>query len=78
MAKFVSKNNFFEFDSKTKQQISGTAIGTTFSPRYACIFMDKVETEFLDKELLKPWVWLRHIDGIFLCELMVKKVCKNF
>ena len=77
MAKFVSKNTFFEFDSKTKQQISGTAIGTKFSPHYACIFMDKVETEFLDKELLKPWVWLRYIDGIFLCGLMVKKVCKN-
>ena len=26
--------------------------------------MDKVETEFLHKELLKPWVWLRYIDGI--------------
>ena len=27
--------------------------------------MDKVETEFLDKKLLKPWVWLRYIDDIF-------------
>ena len=65
MATFVLKNNFFEFNSKTKQQISGTAIGTNFTPPYACIFMDKVETEFLDKELLKPWVWLRYIDDIF-------------
>ena len=29
---------------KAKQQISGTAIGSKFAPRYACIFMDKVET----------------------------------
>ena len=58
MAKFVSKNNFFEFNSKTKQQISGTAIGTEFALPYVCIFMDKAETEFLDKEFLKPWVWL--------------------
>ena len=28
MAEFVLKNNFFEFDSKVKQQISGTATGT--------------------------------------------------
>ena len=56
---------YFEFNSKTKQQISGTAIGTKFAPPYACIFMDKVQTEFLDKELLKPWVWLKYIDGIF-------------
>ena len=65
MAKFVLKNNFFEFNSKIKQQISGTAIGTKFAPPYACIFMDKLETDFLDKENLKPWVWLRYIDDIF-------------
>ena len=27
-AEFLLKNNFFEFDSKVKQQTSGTAIGT--------------------------------------------------
>ena len=32
MAKFVLKNNYFEFNSKVKQQISGTAIGTKFAP----------------------------------------------
>ena len=65
MAKFVLKNNFFEFNSKPKQQISGTTIGTKLAPSYACIFMDQVETEFLAKEFLKPWVWLRYIDDIF-------------
>lgn len=65
LAKFVLKNNFFEFDSKVKQQISGTAIGTKFAPPYACIFMDRVETDFLETEILKPWVWLRYIDDIF-------------
>ena len=49
MAKFVLKNNFFECNSKPKQQISGTAIGTKLAPSYACIFMNKAETEFLDK-----------------------------
>ena len=48
MAEFVLKNNYFEFDSKIKKQISGTAIGTKFAPPYACIFMDKVEREFLE------------------------------
>ena len=65
MAKFVLKNNFFEFDSKIKQQISGTAIGTKFAPPYACIFMDKFEADFLTTQNLKPWVWLRYIDDIF-------------
>ena len=56
MAEFVLKNNYFEFDSKIKKQISGTAIGTKFAPPYACIFMDKVEREFLEAEDIKPWV----------------------
>ena len=59
------KNNFFEFNSKTEEQISGTAIGTKFAPIYACNFMDKEETKFLDKGLLKPCVWLRYFNGIF-------------
>ena len=32
MAAFVLKNNYFEFESKVKKQISGTALGTKFSP----------------------------------------------
>ena len=40
MAEFVLKNNYFEFDSKVKKQISGTVIGTKFAPSYACVFMD--------------------------------------
>ena len=65
MARFVLKNNLFEFDSKIKQQISGTAIGTKFAAPYACIFMDKFETDELTTQNLKPWVWLRYTDDIF-------------
>ena len=65
MAEFVLKNNYFEFDTKVHQQISGTAIGTKFAPPYACIFMDKVENEFLETQTIKPLVWLRYIDDIF-------------
>ena len=65
MAKFVLKNNFFEFNSKIKQQVSDTAIGTKFAPPCACIFMDKFETDFLAAQVFKPRVWLRYIDDIF-------------
>ena len=64
MADFVLKNNYFEFDSCIKQQISGTAIETKFAP-YPCIFMDKVEGAFLESENTKPWVWMRYINDIF-------------
>ena len=32
MAEFILKNNYFEFNSIVKHQISGTAIGTKFAP----------------------------------------------
>ena len=65
MAKFVLKNSYFEFKGKVKQQISGTAIGTKFAPPYACIFMDEVETSFLETQEIKPLVWFRYIDDVF-------------
>ena len=37
MAEFVLKNNYFEFDSNVKHQISGTAIGTKFAP--PCLYI---------------------------------------
>ena len=78
MVKFIFENNFFEFNSKTKQQVSGTALGTKFAPPYVCIFMDKVETEVLYKELLKVWVWLRYIDDIFFVWTLEKESLHKF
>lgn len=57
MTGFVLQNNFFEFNSQTFHQLSGTAIGTKFGPAYACIFMDKAETDILEKEVVKPLVY---------------------
>ena len=65
MLEFVLKNNYFEFNRNVKQQLSGTAFGTKCAPPYACIFMDKVETDFLESQKLKPMVWFRYIDDIF-------------
>ena len=65
MAEFVLKNNHFEFNSKIKQQVSGTAIGTKFAPPYACLFMDKFEASFLETQQFQPLVWFIYIDDIF-------------
>ena len=51
IAEFVLKNNFFEFDANIYQQISCTAIGRKFAP-HACIFMDQLETKFLENQNL--------------------------
>ena len=65
MATFVRQNNYFEFNGKTKQQISGTAIYTKFTPPYACIFMDQVESEFLKGQTHQLLVCSRYIGDIF-------------
>ena len=74
MADFVLKNNLFEFYCKFYQQISGTAIGTKFARSYACIFMDCVEKEFLKTQAIKPWLWKRFIDDIFLFGQRPRKI----
>ena len=56
MAELVLKNNIFVFNGKVKQQVSGGSVGTKFAPSYACIYMDKVETEFLKTPELQPLV----------------------
>ena len=65
LAEFVLKNNFFEFNNEIKQQISGTPIGTKFAPSYACICMDKTETDLLKTQEFQPFIWLRYIDDIY-------------
>ena len=78
MAQFFLKNNDFEFSSKVNQHVSGTVIATKFTPLYACIFMDRMETEFLEKERLKPWVWLRDFDDILFVLTLGKINLMNF
>ena len=51
MAEFVLKNNLFEFNNEVFQQISGTTIGTKFAPPCACIYMDRVEQDFLETRI---------------------------
>ena len=65
MEDFALKNNYFEFKGQIQQQISGTAIGTKFAPPCACLFVDKIETAFLEMQELQPLVWFRYIDDIF-------------
>ena len=66
MAEFALTSNYFEFGQKVFHQNSGTAVGTKFAPPYACIFMDKFETNFLVMQKLQPFVWFRHTnDDVF-------------
>ena len=50
---------------KLNNNFLATAIGTKFAPPYACIFMEKVEIEFLESQVCKFLVWFRYIDDVF-------------
>ena len=65
MAEFELNDNIFELNSKAYQQKPGTAIGTKFAPRYACIYIDKIEQKFVETQSKQPLIWLRYIDDIF-------------
>ena len=51
LADFVLKNNFFEFNSKFFQQISGTAIGTKFAPHMLVFLWTTLKQNFLRHDL---------------------------
>jgi len=58
--------NNFKFQDKNYKQIKGTAMGTRKAPSYANLFMGLLEENFLNSLSLKPLVWLRFIDDIFI------------
>ncbi len=66
MLDLVLKNNTFVFNDKMYKQLGGTAMGTKLAPAYANIFMGNLEEKLLAGYPLKPDLWLRFIDDIFL------------
>ena len=56
----------FTFNGDHFLQTGGTAMGTTVAPNYANLFMDRFETKALSNWPLKPLIWLRFIDDIFM------------
>ena len=44
----------------------GTAMGSSMAPSYASLFMGKLENDFLNARGLKPTLWLRFLDDIFM------------
>lgn len=58
--------NYFNFGTLTFQQTNGTAMGASFSPTIANIFLSVTIDNFLHTQQLKPLLLKRYIDDIFL------------
>ena len=66
LLKLVLHNMYFEFNDEFFLQIGGTAMGTALAPNYTNLFMDRFESKALNNYPLKPLIWKRFIDDIFL------------
>ena len=50
---------------KLKNKFLVLLLVPSLPPPYPCLFMDKIETTFLETLELQPLVWFRYIDDIF-------------
>jgi hypothetical protein len=62
---FVLDNNYFTFGELIYKQINGTAMGTPAAVVFACLFLDKHETNVIESTNVKPLLYRRFIDDIF-------------
>ena len=65
MHMILTMNNF-DFDNNHFIQLHGTAMGTRMAPAYANLFMGDLEEKLLAQFPLKPYLWWRYIDDIFM------------
>jgi hypothetical protein len=65
---FILKNNYFSFNNQFYLQTMGTAMGTRMAPSFANIFLYYLEGNLLSSppNNLKPLLWKRYIDDIFM------------
>ena len=59
-------------------QKQGTAMGTGMAPNYAIIFMHSVKQEILKKSKLKPRIWHRFIDDVYIMWTHRKNKLEDF
>ena len=78
LAKIVLTSNNFEFNEGHYLQKLGTAIGTKMAPSYANIFMHELETKLLEEAPVKPDLWLRYIDDLFMVWTKGEEGLKEF
>ena len=62
----ILTKNYFTFDNQIYHQIQGTVIGTRMAWSYANIFMHYLGTRIVDSINLRPTLWLRFIDDIYM------------
>ena len=66
LLKYVLKNNVFKFGEHHFTQLHGIAMGTKLAPALATIYIGDLEESFIQEHTLKPDLWVRYIDDVFM------------
>ena len=66
LIRMILTMNNFEFENNHYLQLHGTAMGTKMAPAYANLFSGNLEQKILAQSPLKPLVWWRYIDDVFM------------
>ena len=74
----VIHNMNFEFYSENFLQTGATTMGTLLAPNYGNLVMDRFETRALAGYHLKPLIWKRFIDDVFMIWTHCKDSLKKF
>jgi hypothetical protein len=73
----LTKNNF-DFNMRHFLQVGGTAMGTKVAPSFANLFMADFEDKYVYTYPVRPSLWLRYIDDIFLIWEHSQEELNNF
>ena len=78
LIRMILTMNNFSFNNEHYLQKHGTAMGTRMAPSYANLSMGKFEQQAIDNSLLKPFIWWRFIDDIFMIWTHREEHLKSF
>lgn len=63
---FIVESNYFKYKDKFYFQKFGTPMGSPISPILSEIFLQDLENRILTSSNIKPSIWIRYVDDIFL------------
>ena len=64
LTRIILYNNILYFNGQHYTQVHGVAMGSRFSPAYACCFLSVLENNWLRTGPIRPIFWKRYIDDI--------------
>ena len=82
LTNLILKSNAMKFTSRIFHQVKGVAMGTPMAVNFSTLFMTKFEqlllNEYEKSYGVKPFVWLRYIDDIFMVWTGTEKSLQHF